>query len=60
MKEQKPQVSASIAPELYESIKALAEKEDRSISSMVSVLLQAAIKERERNKKRKKDGFQPG
>lgn len=59
MKEQKPQVSASIADELYQSIKDMADREGRSISSMVAILLQAAVKERERNKNRKKDGFQP-
>jgi hypothetical protein len=60
MKEQKPQVSASIQDELYQSIKDMADREGRSISSMVAILLQAAVKERERNKKRRKDGFQPG
>ena len=59
MKEQKPQVSASIPDELHTNITELAQKEGRSISSMVAILLQAAVNERNRKKKNKKDGFQP-
>lgn len=58
MKEQKPQVSASIPEELHKSIVELADKEGRSISSMVAILLQAAVNERNRKKKKQKDGFQ--
>ena len=51
---QHPQVSATISRELYDEISLLAEKESRSISSMAAVLLQQAIKERNRKKKQTK------
>jgi hypothetical protein len=48
---QNPQVSATVSKEVHEQIVLLAEKESRSVSSMVSVLLTNAIKERNRKKK---------
>ena len=48
---QNPQVSATIAPDLHREIAELAEKENRSISSMVGLLLQQAVKERSRKRK---------
>ena len=51
---QLPQVSSTLDLELYGEIKDLAEKESRSISSMVAILLAQAVKER--NRKKKKDG----
>lgn len=50
---QLPQVSATLDIELYAEIKGMADKESRSMSSMVSLLLAQAVKERERNRKRK-------
>jgi hypothetical protein len=52
---QNPQVSATITPELYSDIKDFAEKENRSISLMVAMLLQLAIKEKTRKRNGKKD-----
>mgnify|MGYP001573812840 CR=1 FL=1 len=48
---QNPQVSATVPKEIHDQIVLLAEKESRSVSSMVSVLLTNAIKERNRKKK---------
>ncbi len=49
---QHPQVSATITEELHQSIVEMADKENRSVSSMVLVLLQQAVKERNRKKKK--------
>lgn len=46
-----PQVSATIDPELYKEIGELAEKSNRTISKMVAILLEAAVKERKRKRK---------
>lgn len=48
-----PQVSSTLDPELYDKIDKLADKESRSISEMVSLLLGQAIKERERQRRKK-------
>jgi hypothetical protein len=48
---QNPQVSATITPELNEEIVKMAEKESRSVSGMVAVLLHYAVKEKNRKKK---------
>lgn len=51
-----PQVSATVTPETYEKIRQVQEKESRSLSNTVEVLLERALKERERkNKKRVHD-----
>lgn len=54
-----PQVSATIDEESYAKIAVWAEKNSRSMSEMVAILLYQAIKEKERKTKRKKNGFQP-
>jgi hypothetical protein len=46
----KPQISASLEPELVEIIKDEAKKDNRSFSEMVEMLLRQAIKERERTR----------
>ena len=43
-----PQVSATVTPELVEELKKIAEKEKRTISSTVEILLERAIKEKNR------------
>ena len=43
-----PQVSATVTPELIEELKKIAEKEKRTISSTVEILLERAIKEKNR------------
>jgi hypothetical protein len=48
---QKPQVSASIEKELYDEIAEMAEKQSRSVSAMVAILLQQAVKEKKRKSK---------
>lgn len=53
--EQSPQISSTLTPELYGEIKEMATKEDRSISSMVSILLAQAVKERTRKRKNVKE-----
>ena len=52
---QNPQVSTTVTQELYEDILSIAEKESRSISSIVSILLQQAVKERKRKRKNAKE-----
>ena len=52
---QLPQVSSTLDLELYGEIKELAEKESRSISSMVAILLAQAVKERTRKRKNAKE-----
>jgi len=52
---QLPQVSSTLDLEVYGEIKELAEKESRSISSMVAILLAQAIKERTRKRKNAKE-----
>ena len=52
---QLPQVSSTLDLELYGEIKELAEKESRSISSMVAILLAQAVKERIRKRKNAKE-----
>jgi hypothetical protein len=53
-----PQVSATIDEESYAKISVWAEKNSRSMSEMVAILLYQAIKEKERKNKRKKNGLQ--
>ena len=48
---QRPQVSATISEELHEQIVLMAEKENRSVSEMVAILLKRAIGERFRKRK---------
>lgn len=55
-----PQVCSTITEELYLEIEQMAKKEGRSVSNMAGVLLQAAVNERNRRKKKKSDGLQPG
>lgn len=45
-----PQVSATIDPDLYKEIADMADKNDRTISKMVAILLEQAVKERKRNR----------
>lgn len=52
---QNPQLSATVDQELHDSIKEMAEKESRSISQMVAILLQQAVKERLRKRKNVKE-----
>ena len=46
-----PQLSSTVTPELYEQVEALAKEDTRSISEMVFLLLQQAVKERLRRRK---------
>lgn len=46
-----PQVSATISQKLLEEVKKIAEKDRRTISSAVELLLEKAIKERNRKLK---------
>jgi hypothetical protein len=48
---QQPQVSATIDSDLLKDIEKLAEKEKRSVSSMVYLLLQQAVKEKTRKRR---------
>jgi len=50
-----PQVCATVTPEIYDQISAFAEKENRSISEAVGLLLQSAINEKKRNRNGRKD-----
>lgn len=52
---QLPQVSSTLDVELYAEIKEMAEKESRSVSSMVAILLAQAVKERTRKRKNAKE-----
>jgi hypothetical protein len=45
-----PQVSASIPQEVYDSIKELADRERRSISSMTAILLEKGFKDKTRKR----------
>ena len=56
---QRPQISATIDPELYSQIAEFAEKENRSMSEAVAILLQRGINEKKRNRRgSKKDNSQ--
>jgi hypothetical protein len=46
-----PQVSSTVTPDLYGQIEAIAVKEKRTISEMVSLLLERAVKEKTRPRK---------
>lgn len=48
-------VSATLPSKLYGDVKEMADREDRSISKMIAVLVQNAVNERTR-KKKKTDG----
>jgi hypothetical protein len=52
----KPQISASVSQEVQEAVNQEAKRDNRSFSETVELLLQQAIKERERqrNKNRRK------
>ena len=52
---QNPQVSTTVSAELYAEILLIAEKESRSVSSIVSILLQQAVKKRIRDRKNAKE-----
>lgn len=45
-----PQVSSTIPQELYDQLLALATKEKRTLSEMVSLLLEKAVKEKTRKR----------
>lgn len=49
------QITSRISDELYKAIEDEADKQDRSVSYIVSVLLSAALKERNRKKKNAKE-----
>lgn len=51
----KRQISTSIDNSLFIQIKGMAERERRSVSSMAAVLLELAVKERNRKKKNAKE-----
>jgi hypothetical protein len=53
-----PQVSATIDEASYKKVVEWADKNSRSLSEMVAILLLQAIKEKERKTKRKKNGLQ--
>lgn len=46
-----PQLSTTVTPQLFGQIEELAKKDSRSISEMVSLLLQYAVKEKTRPRK---------
>lgn len=46
-----PQVHATIDQELYDQIQELADKNDRTLSQMVALLLQQAVKEKTRKRR---------
>jgi hypothetical protein len=63
MSNRRPQVSATIDQELYDSIVIMADGNDRSVSEMVALLLKQAVKDKTRNRKgEKKDNteYNPG
>jgi len=45
-----PQVSSTVSQELFDQIKALADKNKRTLSEMVCLLLQQAVKEKTRKR----------
>lgn len=51
-------INATISNDLNESIRQIAEREKRSVSSMVEILLEQAVKERLRKRKGGVDGLQ--
>jgi hypothetical protein len=53
-----PQLSATVEPELFRQVEELAKKDNRSLSEMVSLLLQYAVKEKTRKRKGAKQGIQ--
>lgn len=50
-----PQVSATVTEELIGELKKIADKEKRTISSTVEILLERAIKERNRKSKKQEE-----
>jgi hypothetical protein len=46
----KPQISASVDQEVQDAVKVEAEKDNRSFSETVEILLRQALKERERSR----------
>lgn len=50
-----PQVSATIPEDLLASIQELADKDSRTISQMVAILLQYAVKEKNRKRRGNKE-----
>lgn len=48
--QQNPQVSGTVTPELYADIKNFAEKDKHSMSKMVAILLESAVKARKRKR----------
>ncbi len=46
-----PQVSATVDPDLYQEIDEMAKKNNRTLSKMVAILLESAVKERKRKRK---------
>ena len=53
-----PQLSATVDTELYKQVEELAKKDSRSISEMVCLLLQLAVKEKTRPRKGAKQDIQ--
>lgn len=47
-----PQLSATVSTELFRQVEELAKKDSRSVSEMVFILLQYAVKEKTRLRKR--------
>jgi len=45
-----PQISSTVPPDLYAKILAIADREKRTISEMVSLLLERAVKDRDRKR----------
>lgn len=50
-----PQIHSTIDQELYDQIDELARKNDRTISQMVALLLQQAVKEKTRKRRGNKE-----
>ncbi len=45
------QISATLSPSLYEEVKKIADRDRRTLSSTVELLLERAVKERNRKSK---------
>lgn len=51
----KPQLSATVEQDIYDEVADMAEKESRSLSQMVAILLEQAVKNRLRKRKNAKE-----
>ncbi len=56
---QNPQLSTTVDKETYDQVVEFAKKDNRSLSSMVNILIGQAVKERNRKKKPTKPDFVP-